>query len=81
MSGGDRYSYDELNEMISKQVKSENKEKEKITKKDKFMNDLYRTSTNLTFDNLKTLFVNQITPEKDEKIMDNKDNYIYVAPK
>ena len=81
MSGGDRYSYDELNEMISKQVKSENKEKEKITKKDKFMNDLYRTSTNLTFDNLKTLFVNQINPEKDEKIMDNKDNYIYVAPK
>jgi hypothetical protein len=81
MSGGDRYSYDELNEMISKQVKSENKEKEKITKKDKFMNDLYRTSTNLTFDNLKTLFVNQINPEKDKKIMDNKDNYLYVAPK
>ena len=78
---GEKYSYNELNELIKTQVKNENEKKENTTKKDELMNDLLRTSTNPTFDNLKRLISNQIKPEKKEKILDNRDNYIYVANK
>ena len=78
---GEIYSYTDLNTMINNQVKEEKKEKEKPEKKDILMNDLLRTSTNPTFENLSRLFANQIMPKKEEKVLDNPDNYIYLHNK